>query len=251
MGLIPQLLGGPTTGVFTVADIIRGALKILGVLAAEETPSSAEQSDAFDTFNDMLDGWANERLTLFATRRDTYTLTPNLNPHTIGLAVGSTFEAVRPVRVDRASIILANSSNAELPLGLVSDAEWQITQGKTTTGIPASLWIETAYPNANLWLNPIPVNADYLVLYTWQQLGRFASFTTGVDLPPGYSRALRYNLAMELAPEWGVEPSAKAQEIATNSLAGLKRINSKPAYLRSDAALLRPGPFNIIAGDKG
>lgn len=119
----------------TVADLIKGAFKVLGVLAAEETPSAAEQQDAFAALNDMLDGWANERLTLFATRRDSYTLTPSLNPHTIGTL--GTFATTRPVHIDRASIVLATSTNSELPLKLLSDAEWQATQGKAT---PAPQW---------------------------------------------------------------------------------------------------------------
>lgn len=235
----------------TVADLIQGAFRVLGVLAAEETPSAAEQADAFNALNDMLDSWANERLTLFATRRDSYTLTPNHNPHTLGTEGSPDFNATRPVRVDRASLVLASSPNAELPLTLQDDGAWQLTQGKTTTGTPVYLWVETAYPLLKLWLNPIPVSADTLVLYTWQQLGRFADVNTAVDLPPGYPRALRYNLAKELAPEYGAQLSAEAADIANESKADLKRLNSKPSYLRSDAAVLRRGPFNIVSGDRG
>lgn len=248
MALLPMLLGGPTTGVISVGDLIRGAMRVLGVLAAEETPQASEVDNALTTLNEMLDSWSNERLALFATERTAYTLTPGLNPHTLG--VGGTFNATRPLRVDRASLVLASSANAELPLRLVSDEEWRLTQGKTTTGTPVNLWIETLYPTVNLWLNPVPVNADSLVLYTWMQLGGFGSTNLSVDLPPGYARALRYNLAMELAPEYGVVPSPTAQQIANESLAALKRLNIKPNYLRADPALLRSGPFNLIAGDK-
>jgi hypothetical protein len=54
-----------------------------------------------------------------------------------------------------------------------------------------------------LHLNPVPSAADTLVLYTWQQLSRFAATSDTFDLPPGYARAIRYNLALELAPEYG------------------------------------------------
>lgn len=233
----------------SVANLIKGAFRVLGVVAAEETPSAAEESDGFTALNDMLDAWANERLTLFATLRSAYTLTPSLNPHTIGS--GGTFNVTRPLRVDRASIVLASSPNAELPLNMLSDGEWQLAQGKTTTGTPVNLWLETSYPLAKLWLNPVPVSADTLVLYTWQQLGRFVSVSADVDLPPGYARALRFNLAKELAPEYGLALSAEAADIANESKAMLKRLNSRPSFLRSDAAVLRGGSFNIIAGDKG
>ncbi len=235
----------------TVADLISDALKILGVLAAGETPAANELADGFTRLNDMLDSWATERLSLFATSRDSYTLTPGLNPHTIGNEGSPTFNATRPIRIDRASIVLAVSPNAELPLNVCSDEEWQLTQGKTTNGTPFRLWPETKYPLISLWLNPVPVAADTLVLYTWQQLGRFAATSTVVDMPPGYARALKYNLARELAPTYGEELSQSGAEIAAESLANLKRLNTKPLYMGSDPALLRRGPFNIISGDRG
>lgn len=234
----------------TVADLISGALRALGVLASGEAPTANEQTDAFNSLNDMLDSWANERLTLYATVRASYALIPNHNPHTIGTEGSPDFSATRPIRIDRASLVLASSGNAELPIKVQSDHEWQITQGKVTTGMPVFLWYDSQYPLANIWLQPVPVEADTLVLYCWQQLGRFASVNTTVDMPPGYLRALRFNLAKELAMEYGKSLSPEAVQAADDSLAAIKRGNAKPDYLLSDSALLRRGPFNIISGDR-
>lgn len=216
----------------TVADLIRRSLTILGVVAAGESVKAEDQEDAFNVLNDMLDSWAGERPVLFATLRSTYTLTPSLAPHTIG--VGGTFNTTRPVRIDRASITPAGASGTEYPLRLLSDAEWQATQGKTNTGMPLALWVETSHPLMKLNLWPIPSAADTLVLYTWLQLGRFAATSTTVDLPPGYARAIRYNLAKELAPEFGVALSAEALSIADESKSTLKRMNHQSSYLQSD-----------------
>jgi hypothetical protein len=228
----------------TVADLIRVAFRRIGVLAAEETPSAAEQSDAFDILNDMLASWAGEKLLLFATQRSTYPLTPTLQPQTIG--VGGTFNTSRPVRIERASIVSAGS---ETPLCILSDAEWQNLQGKTSAGRPVSLWVDATYPLMGLWLNPIPNVADTLVLYTWQQLNSFVTATDSFDLPPGYRRAIRDNLAIELAPEFGVTVSAELANSADAAKTNLKRLNMQKSYLRSDAALLSGGGFNLYSGD--
>lgn len=220
----------------TVADIIRRSFHVLGVVAAGETPTASQQSDAFDALNDMLDSWATEKLTLFATLRTEHTLTAGLSPHTIGTS--GTFNTTRPVRVDRASLLRDGS---ETPLNILTDAAWQDTQGKDTEGTPSALWVETAYPLVKLHLNPVPSTADTLVLYTWQQLGRFASVAASFDLPPGYARAIRYNLAKELAPEYGVALSGEALDIATDSIAKLKRLNHKPS-------LLTPDPMGVGRG---
>lgn len=226
----------------TVAELIRVAFRTLGVLAAEETPSAAEEGDALATLNDMLDSWAGERLALFATTRDTYDLSPNQNPQSLGTGGLLAIDATRPTRIDRASIIPIAGPGTERPLRMLSDAEWQGLQGKTSSGAPVSLWVQTTYPLMNLYFHPIPSAADTLVLYTWQQLGRFADTSSDFDFPPGYARAIRYNLAKELAPEYGVSLSAEAQDIANESKSTLKRLNHRPSYLRSDAALLGGGP---------
>jgi hypothetical protein len=232
----------------TAADLIKGSFRVLGILEPGESLEASMQADAFAALNDMVDGWANERLTLFSNARSTYTLTPGLNPHTIG--VGGTFNVERPMAVDRASIVPSTAAGTERPLALLSEAEWQGLQGKTSAGSPFSMWYQTTYPLGRLWLNPVPDAADTLVLYVLAQLGRFASVSATVDLPPGYTRALKYNLAKELAPEYGVKLSAEAADIANESKADLKRINNRPSYLRSDSALLRGGTFSLASGDK-
>lgn len=233
----------------TFADLIQGAFRVLGVLAAEETPTASEQANALVALNDLFDSWSNEELLIYNTNRATFTLTPGHNPHTLGS--GGDFNTTRPLRIDRASIVLASSPSTELPLTIQSDADWQLTQGKVNSGIPVFLWVDTEYPLAKLYLNPVPVNADSLVLYMWQQPGHVAISDLQTSVPPGYVRALRFNLAKELAPEYGVTMSQEAADIANESKASLKRVNYKPSYLRSDGALLRRGPFNIKSGDRG
>jgi hypothetical protein len=233
-----------------VADLITRAMKVMGVLASGEAPTAAEQSDAFDALNAMMDTWANQSLALYATARDTYQLASGVNPNTIG-SVGGTLTATRPTAIDAASILLVGN-NTEMPLQLLSDAEWQGIGTKTTQGQPTALWVQTGYPLTQLWLNPVPDQNYKLVLYSQMQLGRFASVNVTFDMPPGYEEAIIYNLAQRLCPEFGVAMSPEAKDIATESLASLKRTNTKLEYLRSDAAVLKGGggPFNLISGDR-
>jgi hypothetical protein len=49
---------------------------------------------------------------------------------------------------------------------------------------------------------------------------------TDLAFPPGYLRAFRYNLACELAPEFGVEPTGQVMRIAMTSKRNLKRVNN-------------------------
>lgn len=234
----------------TVADLIKGALRTLAVTASGETPTAAEQSDAFAALNAMLDSWSNERLAVYATVRTAHTLTPGLNPHTFGFRLVNppTFNSTQPIRIDRASIIQATVPDIEIQLKLCTDAEWQATQGKTVAGIPMVLWVEKAYPVENLWLNPVPDAAHSLVLYTWQPLTAFSGVTQAISLPPGYVRALQYALAVDLAPSYGVEPSATLVQSAMEAKAAIMRTNEPDVVAELDPALTRPRVFNIHTG---
>jgi hypothetical protein len=79
-----------------------------------------------------------------------------------------------------------------------------------------------------------------------------ASLTDAINLPPGYRRALIYNLAMDLCDEWGKEPSRMVTVTATESKKWLKRNNYRPLVLGMDRALVTPdrakGTFIIESG---
>ena len=72
---------------------------------------------------------------------------------------------------------------------------------------------------------PVPIKALEWHIISVETLTEVSSVATDMYFPPGYLRAFRYNLACELAPEFGVEPSPQVQRIAMSSKRNIKRIN--------------------------
>lgn len=222
----------------TAADLIRRSMKLLGVLAAGESPTSEDQADGLVELNHLLATWANERLLVHGARRATYTLTAGLSPHTIGS--GGTFDTTRPLRIDGAGILRVGDV-AETPLKLLSDAEYQAIADKTQSNeVPTCLWVESTFPAAKLWLWPVPSSAATLVLYTWSRIGSVGISDT-ISLPDGYENALAHALALQWAPMFGVEPSPTMRESTAEMLAAIKRTNAPDVVAELDAALVRRG----------
>ena len=68
-------------------------------------------------------------------------------------------------------------------------------------------------------------------------------------LPPGYERAIKFNLAEELAPEYGTELLPGAIKIANESKKNVIRINSQPVVAQIDPGITGTGDRYNIYGD--
>jgi hypothetical protein len=83
-----------------------------------------------------------------------------------------------------------------------------------------------------------------------EELTQPATLATSLAFPPGYLRAFRFNLACEIAAEFGVEPSRQVQRIAMSSKRDIKRINNPDDIMSLPYSLVGTRQrFNIFAGN--
>lgn len=220
----------------SASDLINSALRLINVLAANEQPTINESNDALAVFNAMVDSWNADRLTIFTTTSTDFAFVLSQQAYTLG--AGGDFNMARPPQIDSMSVILStNPANPiELPISMVSVSQWQTDfPVKAVNGsIPLACYDDGGFPLRTLNFWPIPTMPSTSVrIYSWQPLS-LATLQTTVNLPPGYARAFRYNLAVELAPEYGKEPSPTVLGIAAKSLGILKTMNAPDLTLRSD-----------------
>lgn len=228
-------------------NLISSAFRLIGVLASGETASGAEAVDALSTLNDMIDEWQNESLMIFTRTRNVFSLVSGTQTYTLG--PGGTFSLdPRPVRIDNATII--NLSNPamplELPLQLYTTDQWAGVPVKNIqSALPLAVYDDEGFPLRNLSYYPIPNTTVQSALYTWTALSRFADLVTDYTFPPGYAKAIRFNLALDLAPEYGRPIPADVAVQALSSKGRIKAINAPLVDLAVDAALLGP-PGNRV-----
>jgi hypothetical protein len=83
-----------------------------------------------------------------------------------------------------------------------------------------------------------------------EELTQPAGLATPLAFPPGYLRAFTYNLACEMAPEFGVEPSPQVQRIAMTSKRNLKRVNNPEDVMSMPYSIVATRQrYNIFAGN--
>lgn len=232
----------------TVSDLIKSALRDIGAIATGETPSASELTDGLTSLNDLVETWSADGFLVFEEKIETFTLIANQQQY--GIGSGGDFDTVRPIQIKGAGIKQSGGED-EQPVKILNIQEWQsIVVKSTSSELPLYLYYNPAYPlgEVNVW--PKPSAASSLVLYSEKPLTAFANTAATVSLPPGYQRALRKNLALELAPEYGRNPSPLLMEQAMESKAEIMRRNMKTVLLGSDTVNLnRNRPFNIITGE--
>lgn len=232
---------------YTAGDQINRALRLLGVLAEGETPSAETSADALMALNQMLDSWSTERLSVYATLEQVVTWPSGQAVRTLGPSGNLPGTNVRPVAVED-STFYRDAEGTDHPVQIISEAEYNTLSDKTVTGDPYLLVVNPTHPNIELTVYPVPSRALDWHIVSPQVLTEVATLATVFALPPGYLRALTYNLAMELAPEFGVEPSPQVQRIAMVSKRDLKRLNESKDVMSFPPELVGRGTYNIFEG---
>ena len=232
----------------TARDQIYAALRLIGQLAEGETPSAATTLDALTAMNQMLDSWSIERLSVFTTQTQVFTWPANTATRTLGPT--GNFVGSRPVAVDDSTYFVDPANGISYPIHQVSQEQYNGLALKTVTSTyPQVMALSSDMPNLGITLFPIPDRALQFHFVSVQELAEPPNLSTVLAFPPGYLRAFKYNLAMEIAPEFGVEPSPQVKRIAMTSKRNLKRVNDPKNYMSMPEGIATPrSRFNVFSG---
>lgn len=233
----------------SAGDLINGALRLIGQLAEGETPSADTSQDALSAMNQMIESWNIERLSVFSTQDQVFTWPANQVTRTIGPT--GNFVGNRPVLFDDATYFRDASTNVSYGIKFINQQQYDGIAVKTVTSTyPQVVWVNMEYPDATMTIYPVPTRDLEWHIVSIEELTRPALLADTLSFPPGYLRAFRYNLACELAAEFGVEPPPTVQTIAMTSKRNLKRINNPDDVMALPFALVNNRQrFNIYSGN--
>jgi hypothetical protein len=233
---------------YTAGDQINRSLRLLGVLAEGETSSASVSQDALMALNQMIDSWNTERLSVFSTQDQVFTWPSSILSRTLGPT--GNFVGNRPVLLDDATYFKA-PSGVSYGIKFINQQQYNgIAVKNVTSTFPQVMWVNMTFPDIEMYVYPRPTQDLEWHFVSVEELNNPATLSTVLYYPPGYLRAFTYNLAMEFAPEFGVEPSQQVQRIAMTSKRDLKRINNPDDVMALPYALVANRQrFNIYAGN--
>ena len=234
---------------YTANDQINRALRLLGVLAEGETPSAAVSQDCLMALNQMIDSWNTERLSVFSTQDQTFLWPVGEIQRTLGPT--GDFVGNRPVYFDDATYYRDPGTNVSFGIKFINQQQYDGIAVKTVTSTyPQVIFVNMTFPDVQMFIYPRPTRLLEWHFISVEELSQPASLSTELHFPPGYMRAFTYNLAMEIAPEFGVEPSQQVVRIAMTSKRNLKRVNNPDDVMALPYAIVATRQrFNIYTGN--
>lgn len=220
------------TGI-TVPDLIKSSMRLIGAIATGETPTADELNDGLLALNDILENWTTERLSVWNSRNIVFPIVANKGTYTIG--PGGDFATDRPVDINGAYCTV---NGVDFPVRIIGqDTYNSISTKAQTQGIVEQLLYVNEFPLGLITLWPVPSAASTLTLSTNGVLVFPVTASATLVGPPGFLKALRYNLAVDLAPEFGVDASPTVMAISADAKGDFKRTNLPVIEAMYDAAL--------------
>ncbi len=217
----------------TANTIIAAALAKLGVIGATDTVTGDDAMHCLGVLNTMVDQWALQNLVAYTNTDASATLGAGIGSLTIGPSMQ--LNVARPVRIEVGSY--ATSGGKDWPLSPLSEQQWNDIFDKAVTAhVPYYYWYDAGASTGTVYYWPKPQASVVVHHPVQQQLAQFATLTTDYALPQGYTHALAYNLALELAPDYERMPTPPIAAAARNSLRLLKRSNVSVPELEVDVS---------------
>ena len=190
-------------------QIITYALRKCGVLELGVVPDSNTIEVAQESLNIMVKSWIIRGIKLWTQTELVLPLKSGQTSYTIG-PVGPDLITDKPQRLFQAWIRnVADVPPIDIPLMLLSNRDYNVLGSKFSTGTPNSIYmnVERDASVVSLFTTPdLYSQGSYQVHLISQRLLQDANLSTGtLDFPQEWLLAIGWNLAAELAVDFGLD----------------------------------------------
>jgi hypothetical protein len=214
----------PPTGL----DMVTSAMKIIGVLGQNETPTSSEAQDGLVALNDMLDSMSIDRSFIYTITQHNFPLVSGTSAYLIGN--GGSINIDAPRKLDNVFIRI---NSVDYPLKEINNQDYDSIAYKLNGSFPQFYYYDAGFPYGTITIYGVPTQGT-LYFDTWSPLTKFANLTTQYSFPLGYYRYLRYALAQELCPLYRVQLTAEAKAVLLEAQAAIKDRNLPDYVMKTE-----------------
>jgi hypothetical protein len=209
-------------------EIILDALQLLGVIGAGDTAQAADITFCSNMLNKMAKAWQAQGIHLWKETTASITI------------VADTYQyAVSPRPLNIISCRYHYSSGLERKMKKLGRGEYDSLPNKSTsTGPSTCFYYSPQLATGQLYVWPVPTSSEtsdtYAITYM-ASIEDFDSSTDEPDFPAEWLEAVTYNLAVRVAPAFGIALATTNPDIlslAQNSLREVQTWDSEEGSVR-------------------
>ena len=233
----------------TVLSIATDAAREIGLIGDGDSLGASAGATILTRFQNQLDSWQAEQLTLFNFVRTVYTLTASTQTRTIGPSPAQIVVPANPVFINGINYLVPGSNPAvETPMGrMMADQYQDLSIKGLSNSLPTQWFFNPGAVNGTLTFWPVVNQSVNIAIYTYFGVGVPATLADIVVGPPGYPEAFMYQLALRICTPFLRQPPPLTVQMAKESMARIKRPNINPPLLGVDQALVSgpSGAYNV------
>ena len=191
-------------------SVINGALRVLGVIGAGDTPSPQDYQTCSEALNLYIKQLQTKGMPLWKVEQILVPMVVGQNTYTIGPT--GDIQTTRPLRVVMAFI--RSPQDRDTTLMVISRQEYMQQGYKPSQGIPNQVYYDPQLGNGVLYIFNTP-NATGWTIHLQVQLPVEDTLTPSniLDFPSEWFNCLKFGLADQLAMEYGA-PQAIRMELS-------------------------------------
>ena len=193
---------GVTTSEMDRDAVIAAAMRKLAALAKGQTPDAEDLTNGSEALNNLVAEFMTLGMPLWAKVTHTVPMVAGTSDYNIG--VGQTVNTAFPLRIVQAYVSL--DANGKIPLRETSAYDFNILpNGSSGTPTQYNYQPKINYGVFKTWPTPDATSAaGSLTVWYFAPFETFEASGDTPYFPREWNNALIYNLALLLAPEWGV-----------------------------------------------
>ncbi len=176
------------------------------------------------------------------------TLTPGSGSYTVGEHGAASLNTIRPEKVEQAWVV---SGDTDYYLSIIGANEYNLLDD-SVQGTPENLYVKYSAPNAVFYVNPIPDAAYNLYFSHWKGLNEPVYFTESLlnttELPRNYYNALKFSLAVDIAPYFEKQPSEMVVRRSMTAKSAILNLNLARNLEPVKLEIADPGRSGTILG---
>jgi hypothetical protein len=176
-------------------EIITDALQLLGVIGSGETPSSNDITFCSAQLNKMTKSWQAQGIHLWKQASNTITIVADQYQYAV---------SPRPLNIENCRY--KYSSGLERKMKKLGRGEYDALPTKTTsTGACTAFYYDPQLTTGQLYVWPVPQDTtDSLVITYMASIEDFDNSTDEPDFPVEWLDCITHNLAVRVAPAFGI-----------------------------------------------